>query len=162
MMVPSTAAVATALATARRLLFATAGRFCLLFTAAFLLRFAAGRFAAATAAAMEQTTVAAVAAPAAVTAAATTTKASTAAAIAAAAAVVTEGVCLRLEPDQDDGHDGQSQDQLQYIALHQITSKHEKKIGTFNRLINCDGQPTRNGDRASNVSSKSLVRVLVD
>ena len=69
---------------------------------------------------------------AAVAAAATAAAMATAAeqtAVAAAAAVATEGVGLRFETDQNDGHCRQSQYQLQYIALHQNTSKHmDKKL----------------------------------
>ena len=47
----------------------------------------------------------------------------------AAAAAVAEGVRLRFETDQNDGHCRQSQYHLQYIALHQNTSKHmDKKL----------------------------------
>jgi hypothetical protein len=114
---------AAALATAGRLLFATAGLrlFLLLFAAAILLLFTSARcVAAATTVTMEQAAVA-------TTAAATATTEETA--MAAAAAVATEGVRLRFETDQNDGHCRQSQYQLQYIALHQNTSKHmDKKL----------------------------------
>jgi hypothetical protein len=67
---------------------------------------------------------------AAVAAAATVAAAAKEAATAmAAAAAVTEGVRLRFENDQNDGHGHQSQYHLQYIALHQNTSKHmDKKL----------------------------------
>ena len=138
-MVPSASAVAAALATttgglllttAARLLFATT-RLLFFATAARLLFASARRVTAATTMTVEQAAVTAVAA------AATAAEQAAVAAAATPAAVAAEGVCLRFETDQNDGHGRQSQSQLQYIALHQNTSKHMKKIGPIDRCCNC-------------------------
>ena len=78
---------------------------------------------------MEQAAVAAAATAAEEAAVAAVAATAEQAAAVAAAAAVAEGVRLRFETDQNDGHGRQSQYQLQYIALHQNTSKHmDKKL----------------------------------
>jgi hypothetical protein len=74
----------------------------------------------------------------------TATIAAIAATIAATAtAAMAKGVRLRFETDENDGHSRQSQCHFQYIALHQITSKHMDKKWNVQPLLKLrDGRPT--------------------